>query len=109
VAREAESDLAAIAGEELRRTLGVRAAPLACEVHRHLEAMPQYLPGHERRVEDIERRSRGHQGLLIGGNGLRGLGMDSLVRDAEQLAAAAIRQLQTSSGALPGASVRVAG
>ena len=109
VARAAESDLASTAVEELRRTLGVRATPLACEVHRHLEAMPQYLPGHERRVEDIERRSRAHPGLFVGGNGLRGLGMDSLVRDAELLAAAAIQHLEASPRALPGTPVRVAG
>jgi oxygen-dependent protoporphyrinogen oxidase len=109
LAREAESELAALAAEELRRTLGVRAAPLACEVHRHLEAMPNYLPGHARRVEEIERRARGHPGLWIGGNGLRGLGMDALVLDAERLAAAATLRLRTSPSALRSAAVRVAG
>ena len=88
--------LAAIATAELSRSLGVRAAPLACEVHRHLEAMPQYRLAHGKRVEDIERRSQQHPGLFIGGNGMRGLGMDSLVRDAELQADAVVRQLATS-------------
>ena len=96
LAREAEEDLAGIAAAELRRSLGVRAAPLASEVHRHLEAMPQYLLAHGKRVEDIERRSQQHPGLFIGGNGMRGLGMDSLVRDAELQADAVVRQLATS-------------
>lgn len=96
LAREAESDLAAIATAELRRSLGVPTAPLACEVHRHLEAMPQYLLAHGKRVEDIERRSQRHPGLFIGGNGMRGLGMDSLVHDAELQADAVVRQLATS-------------
>jgi oxygen-dependent protoporphyrinogen oxidase len=104
LAREAEDDLAAIAAAELRRTLGVRAAPLACEVHRHLEAMPQYLLEHGKRVEDIERRLREHPGLFIGGNGMRGLGMDSLVRDAELQADAVVQHLETSPAALRGAS-----
>ncbi len=105
VARQSESDLAAIAAAELRRTLGVRAAPLACEVHRHLEAMPQYLLEHGKRVEDIERRSREHPGLFIGGNGMRGLGMDSLVRDAELQADAVVQHLETSPRAHLGASL----
>ncbi len=95
-AREPEGDLAAIGTAELRRTLGVRAMPLACEIHRHIEAMPQYLPGHGQRVDDIERRLREIPGLFIGGNGLRGLGMDSLVHDAELQAAAVIRHLERS-------------
>ncbi len=102
VARQAESDLAAIAKGELRRTLGIRATPLVCEVHRHLEAMPQYLLEHTQRVEDIERRSREHPGLFIGGNGLRGLGMDSLVRDAEIQAGAVIEHLESSPRSVPG-------
>ena len=105
LAREPEAELASIATEELRRTLGVRATPLACEVHRHPEAMPQYLLGHEERVEDIERRSQQHPGLFIGGNGLRGLGMDSLVRDAELQADAVIRHLERSQRTIPGASL----
>jgi oxygen-dependent protoporphyrinogen oxidase len=95
LAREPENDLAAIADAELRRVLGVRAPPLVCEVHRHLEAMPQYLLEHGKRVEDIERRSQEHPGLFIGGNGMRGLGMDSLVRDAELQADAVAQHLET--------------
>jgi oxygen-dependent protoporphyrinogen oxidase len=105
LAREAEDDLAAIAAAELRRTLGVRATPLACEVHRHLEAMPQYLLEHGSRVEDIERRSLEHPGLFIGGNGMRGLGMDSRVRDAELQADAVVQHLETSPRAVLGASL----
>jgi oxygen-dependent protoporphyrinogen oxidase len=97
LAREAEDDLAAIAAAELRRTLGVRATPLVCEVHRHTEAMPQYLLEHGKRIEDIERRSQQYPGLFIGGNGMRGLGMDSLVRDAEIQADAVVQHLETSS------------
>ncbi|MCH8890362.1 MAG: protoporphyrinogen oxidase [Myxococcales bacterium] len=105
LARQAEGKLAAIAAAELSRTLGVRATPLACEVHRHLEAMPQYLLEHGKRVEDIERRSQQHPGLFIGGNGMRGLGMDSLVRDAELQADAVVQYLETSPRALLGASL----
>jgi hypothetical protein len=70
--------------------------------------MPQYLLEHGERVEDIERRSREHPGLFIGGNGLRGLGMDSLVRDAELQADAVIRHLETSRRCVRGASVQPA-
>lgn len=97
IAHESEEDLAAIATAELERTLGVRATPLAYMVHRHIDAMPQYLLGHSGRVEEIERRSREIPGLFIGGNGLRGLGMDSLVYDAELQAAAVTRFLEQTA------------
>ena len=105
LAREAEDDLAAIAAAALRRTLGIRAEPIVSEVHRHLEAMPQYLLDHARRIEDIERRSREYPGLFIGGNGMRGLGMDSLVRDAELQAGAVVHYLETSPRVRRGASI----
>ncbi|MGE4606123.1 MAG: protoporphyrinogen oxidase [Myxococcota bacterium] len=105
LAREAEDDLAAIAAGELRRTLSVRATPLVCEVHRHTEAMPQYLLEHGKRVEDIERRTREYPGLFIGGNGMRGLGMDSLVRDAELQTDLVIQHLERSTPAHLGASL----
>ncbi len=105
LAREAEDDLAAIAATELRRTLGVRVRPLVCEVHRHPEAMPQYLLEHGKRVKDIERRSQEHLGLFIGGNGMRGLGMDSLVRDAELQADAVVQHLETQPRAQLGTSL----
>jgi oxygen-dependent protoporphyrinogen oxidase len=97
IAHEREQDLAAIAEAELRRTLGVQATPVAFMVHRHIDAMPQYLLEHGRRVEDIERRSREIPGLFIGGNGLRGLGMDSLVHDAERQAAAVVEFLEQTT------------
>ncbi len=97
--REPDADLNAIAAAELRRTLGIRATPMVCEVHRHTEAMPQYLLEHGKRVEDIERRSQQHPGLFIGGNGMRGLGMDSLVRDAELQAEAVVQHLDSSAHA----------
>lgn len=104
IAHESEEDLAAMAEAELRRTLGVQATPVASMVHRHIDAMPQYVLEHGRRVEEIERRSREIPGLFIGGNGLRGLGMDSLVHDAELQAGAVIEFLEqtTSAPGFPG-------
>jgi hypothetical protein len=43
--------------------------------------------------------------LFIGGNGMRGLGMDSLVRDAELQADAVVQHLETSPQVVLGASV----
>ena len=64
-----------------------------------------YLLEHTQRVEDIERRSGKHPGLFIGGNGLRGLGMDSLVRDAEIQASAVIEHLERSPRSVSGLPV----
>ena len=89
LARQDEESLAALAREELEKTLGITAPPALCHVKRHLEAMPQYLVEHNDRVADITRRAGEHAGLFVGGNGLRGLGMDAIVSDAEILGRAA--------------------
>jgi oxygen-dependent protoporphyrinogen oxidase len=99
LAREADEVLFAEATAELARTLGVRARPVVRQVDRHIEAMPQYLIDHQRRVADIERRLTAIPGLFVGGNGLRGLGMDALVRDAERQAAAALAHLRSAPAA----------
>ncbi len=81
----------------MEHAFGRRIAPLAQDANR-----VEHEPG-------IERRSREHPGLFIGGNGLRGLGMDSLVRDAELQSDAVVRHLESSHRTLPGASEQLAG
>src|SRR6266545_2238099 len=101
LAAEPAEELARLARDEVASALGASAPPLVCHVERHLEAMPQYLPEHERRVQEIEDRLGAHPGLFVGGNGLRGLGMDAVAFDAEKQAAAATAFLRRSTAAPP--------
>ena len=52
------------------------------------------------RVADIERRLGSHAGLFVGGNGLRGLGMDAVAHDAERQADAVAAWLGRAAPAI---------
>ena len=99
LAHESEQVLAELATDELRARFGVKAPPLACHVKRHIEAMPQYLLQHHERTTRIEQRCQSHEGLFIGGNGLRGLGMDAVVRDAQLQAHAVTNYIRAAASA----------
>ncbi len=101
VVQEPESALVGLATEELRSMLGIDAQPVACQVTRHPRGLPQYLLGHQDRVAEVERSLAGHPGLFVGGNGLRGPGMDALVRDATLQGAAVVDFLKARHVAWP--------
>lgn len=104
LAHESADTLAALARDELAGTFHVVADPVVCHVKRHVEAMPQYLVEHNARVATIDERVGGHPGLFVGGNGLRGLGMDAVVRDAE-LQASAVVDYMHATESLPGVNM----
>jgi len=81
--RESDDVLTSIATTELGKVLGISAPPVVSHVVRHIDAMPQYLIDHRLRVAEIEEALHAHPGLFLGGNGLRGTGMDALAKDAE--------------------------
>ena len=89
-----EAELVSLATEELAGAFGVQGAPLAQSVVRHRGGIPQYLLGHRERVARIEALAARHDGLWLCGSGLRGPGMDALVRDAVMTAKAVVDQMQ---------------
>jgi len=66
--------------------LGVRGAPYLVRVHRHPEAMPQYLVGHLDHVAAIEARASRHAGLALAGGTYRGVGIPDCIRSGEEAA-----------------------
>ncbi|MGH7389954.1 MAG: protoporphyrinogen oxidase [Candidatus Rokuibacteriota bacterium] len=88
-----ESDDAAIVGrvrDELRAALGVAAEPVLVRVGRHPASMPQYLVGHGKTVEVIERRLAAAPGLILAGAAYRGVGIADCVRSGEAAAERAL-------------------
>lgn len=75
--------------EELRRLMGVAAAPLFARVQRWHRAMAQYTVGHIRRMEEVNARLARLPGLYLAGNAYLGIGVPDCIRTA-QLAAARI-------------------
>jgi oxygen-dependent protoporphyrinogen oxidase len=69
--------------EELRQLLGITTSPLFVRIVRYPRSMPQYLVGHLKLVDTIEKAIAKHPGLAIAGNAYRGVGIADCVRSGE--------------------------
>ncbi len=85
------------ARDDLRRILGITAAPVLARTWIHLGSMAQYAVGHLARVAAIEDALRPHAGLAIAGNGLHGSGVPDCVRSGERAAEAVAAHLAERS------------
>jgi oxygen-dependent protoporphyrinogen oxidase len=92
-----DEHLVAVVRGEMGALLGVTAAPDLVRVHRHRDAMPQYVVGHLARVDAIEGRLARYPGLVLAGAAYRGIGVPDCIRSGE----AAAERVLTSAGAEP--------
>ena len=89
---DADSDLVALARDEVKRT-GVVAPPVLTRVHRWPGGMPQYVMGHPDRVARIEAALTGHPGLAVAGAAYRGVGIPDCIGSGEAAAESVARAL----------------
>lgn len=82
---------------EMKRTLGISAAPLFHCIYRWPDAMPQYTLGHPERMHQIERRLAARPGLHVAGAAYGGIGIPDCIHSGEQAARAALRHLYPES------------
>jgi oxygen-dependent protoporphyrinogen oxidase len=91
---ESDEALLAIAREELRRILGLTAAPVFHAIARWPRSMAQYVVGHGPRVREIKERAAAIPGLYLAGNAYEGIGIPDCIRTgrdaAKRILAAAI-------------------
>jgi oxygen-dependent protoporphyrinogen oxidase len=78
---------------DLREIMGISARPDFVKIFRHPQAIPQYLPGHARRVAAIADRLQSHQGLFLTGNAFFGVGLNDCVHAANRTAGQVIKCL----------------
>jgi len=71
---------------ELRRALGITAAPIFHKIIRWDRAIPQYHVGHLDRVAWVDRRLARHRGLYLGGNAYRGVALNDCTEQGALLA-----------------------
>ncbi|MGM0574391.1 MAG: protoporphyrinogen oxidase [Myxococcota bacterium] len=97
-AREA-SDGALVdrARKALAALVGARGEPTAVAVNRWPRAIPQYEPGHARRIERVLERIAGLGPLLLAGNYLEGVGVDPSVGTGFAAAETLLRAQNPSS------------
>jgi protoporphyrinogen/coproporphyrinogen III oxidase len=85
VARSDEA-LLATARDALERAFGPTGTPERTWIARHEGAIPQYLLGHEARVQRIAQRLAALPGLELAGNAYRGIAVGAIIEDAELVA-----------------------
>jgi oxygen-dependent protoporphyrinogen oxidase len=88
-----ESALIAIAREELRDIMGIHAEPLFTRVFRWEKSMPQYMVGHEAKIQRIEERLSLNPGLFLAGSAYYGIGISDCIKSGEKAALAALKFL----------------
>jgi oxygen-dependent protoporphyrinogen oxidase len=83
-----DGDLLAWASQDLATVFGVTVEPVDCHVHRWIDAMPQYGPGHLDLVADL--RAGLPPTLAVAGGYLDGIGVPACVAAATRAAASLI-------------------
>jgi oxygen-dependent protoporphyrinogen oxidase len=87
---ESDESIVEMARDELRRILGLTAAPLFHSVSRWPRSMAQYTVGHAERWKEIQSRAARIPQLYLAGNGYAGIGMPDCIRMGRQAAEAVI-------------------
>ena len=87
----------AIAREELRRMLGLTAAPVSHVIARWPRSMAQYNVGHSQRIEEIRQRAAAIPGLHLAGNAYQGIGIADCISTGRAAAQAALSGGPTAS------------
>ncbi|MBZ5605807.1 MAG: protoporphyrinogen oxidase [Acidobacteriia bacterium] len=77
---ESDESVVRVAREELRRILGVTAAPVHQIISRWPRSMAQYTVGHAGRISEIKERLAKLPGLYLAGNAYEGIGIPDCVR-----------------------------
>lgn len=88
-----DPELVKLTLDELRDLLGIQGEPALTRVHRWPRAMPQYLVGHLERLARIEQALGEHPRLVLAGAAYRGIGLPDCIRQGEEAASAALREL----------------
>ncbi len=70
----------------LRQTMGITADPEFVRIFRHRRAIPQYPPGHGRRLQELQQRASRYPGLHFTGNAFFGIGLNDCVCAAQATA-----------------------
>jgi oxygen-dependent protoporphyrinogen oxidase len=72
--------------DELVEAMGLTAGPLHQSIQRWPQAMPQYLVGHQNRLDALDEATHHLPGLHLTGAAYRGVGLASCVADAKRTA-----------------------
>ena len=92
-----EEELKGLVKAELREVMGVSAEPEFLRLFKWPRSMPQYTLGHLGRIDSIEEKVKGHDGLFLTGAAYRGIGISDNVRNGEAAAGRVLEYLGLAS------------
>jgi len=98
-----DDDILAIAGEELKQILRLRADPLFARVYRWKSAMAQYGVSHLERLRRIDHGLGELPALALAGNGYRGIGVPDCIRTGQEAANRLLTGLGLAAATTPAA------
>ena len=79
--------------DELVESMGMTEGPVHQSIQRWPQAMPQYLVGHQSRLDALGTAMRHLPGVFLTGAAYRGVGIASCVADAGRIGAAVAQQI----------------
>ncbi|GJL65191.1 MAG: protoporphyrinogen oxidase [Nitrospirales bacterium] len=94
ILEESDAAMVAYVREQLREIVGISCEPLFTEVYRWDRAMPQYVCGHSKRLQDIRRVMTDLPGIHLTGAAFDGLGIPDCIRDGTRVGADVVRSFQ---------------
>jgi len=99
-----DAELERLVREDLRKLLGITAAPELSLLARQPHSMAQYRVGHLERVAEMERLTAALAGLALAGNAYRGIGIPDCIRSAEEAVERVIASVEEKCRSTSGAT-----
>jgi len=93
VLKRGDESLVSLAREELRLTMGITAHPVLARVVRWHHAIPQYTIDHPGRLQTIQSRCAGLEGVHLAGASYRGVGIPDCIESGWRAARDAMEHL----------------
>ncbi len=92
LAMENDEVLIKVVMRELHDIMGILVQPDFMKVYKHEKGIPQYAPGHEKRLESIYKNTSKFKGFYLTGNSYRGIGVNDCIENSYKLAERIIKE-----------------
>jgi oxygen-dependent protoporphyrinogen oxidase len=79
--------------DELNHIMGIKVQPDFAKVYIHKKGIPQYFPGHEKRLDTIDGIVGRFRGLYLTGNAYRGIGVNDCIENSYKLAEKIVQEI----------------
>ena len=96
-----DAELRRIVRNDLQHTMNVSAMPEFVKVTRHARGIPQYVRGHQKRMQRIDALLTAHHGLFLAGNSYRGVSINACIANARGMADSVLRAVGATVAVQP--------